>query len=83
MGIRQGETIEARVVDLVTSAAAAVGNRYCANIHAGLIAQAEALGNCTTKTVSAAPPSVLGAGCAGLTADACAKEHFEGSGRPT
>src|SRR5678816_467010 len=61
----------------LTSAAAAVGNRYCANIHAVLIAQAEGLGNCTTKTISAAPLSVLGAGCAGLTADACAQEHFD------
>lgn len=58
------------------SSAAAVNTRYCANIHAVLIANAEGLGDCTTATI-AVPQTDFGLGCTGLTADQCAEEHYD------
>gem|GEM_PF-6650766 len=63
--------------DVDALASAVVVGRYCANIHAVQIAQAEGLGNCQVKTIASPPLSDFGAGCAGLTADACAQEHYD------
>lgn len=60
-----------------TTAAAVIVQRDCASIHAVLIAQAEGLGNCRRQTIASPPASDLGAGCAGMTADDCAQEHFD------
>ncbi|MFN0246845.1 MAG: pectin acetylesterase-family hydrolase [Kofleriaceae bacterium] len=56
---------------------AIVNDRFCTNIHAVLIAKAERLGNCAQATISTPPISNLGAGCAGMTADECAQEHYD------
>lgn len=64
--------------ELATSAVIPpVQERYCASIHAVLIARAERLGDCTAAPIGATPLSALGEGCAGLTADTCAQEHYD------
>lgn len=59
-----------------TDSAAVVVNT-CANIHATVIAKAELLADCTAAMIASPPRSALGEGCSGLTADACALEHYD------
>jgi hypothetical protein len=58
-------------------ASAVVQVKNCANIHAAVIAKAELLTACTGVVISSPPLSTLGLGCAGLSPDACAQEHYD------